>query len=241
MFKPSFYSVVRVGVTPALTFLGRSPTVEGLHHLPATPVVLASNHLAVIDPLFLSAFIPRRLTFAAKAQYFIGHGVKAQAVRWFLTATGQVPLDRDDPEAASATLDSLCMLLDSGRTVAMFPEGYSSPDGRLFRGKTGPARLARAANVPIVPVAITGTQLVNPPGQPSVNLHRAHVTIKLGEPIDSQGEDLRATTDEVMRRIQEMGHQVVAPMYASVIKEPHKHPELRTAPIEDQQQLPDLP
>lgn len=220
------YSVVRAATAPLVKVLGKSPVVSGLSNIPDGPVVLACNHLAVIDPFFLSVYMPSRLVFAAKAQYFTGVGVKAQFVRRFMAATGQVPLDRDDPDAAMETLERLAEMARSGKTIALFPEGYSSPDGRLFRGKTGPARVARMAEVPLVPVALSGTNLVNPPGKPGTHLRRSSVRIDVGKPIDASGDDLRETTDRVMAAIQTMSGQTPAPFYASVIKEPHKHPEL---------------
>lgn len=229
MVQLDTYTAVRVAVAPALTFLGRKPIVRGLENLPDYPVVLASNHLAVIDPYFLSVYLPRRITYAAKVQYFTGSGLKAHAVRKFMTATGAVPLDRDDTDAALVTLRVLAEVVRSGHTVALFPEGYSSPDGRLFKGKTGPVRVAQMAGVPIVPVALEGTNQVNPPGTPGTYLHRAHVNITIGKPIDTSDSDLRNTTEQLMTSIQRMSGQERAHIYASVIKEPHKHPERRNS------------
>ena len=127
---------------PLLTLLGR-PKVEGLEYVPDSgAVILASNHLAVADSFYLPLVVKRRITFLAKSEYFTGTGLKGWFQRWFYTAAGQVPIDRTDADSAQAALETATRLLDEGKLLGMYPEGTRSPDGRLYKGKTGMARVA---------------------------------------------------------------------------------------------------
>ena len=167
---------------PLLAVIGR-PKVEGLENIPADgPAILASNHLAVMDSFFLPLVVRRRITFLAKSEYFTGTGFKGGLIRWFYTAVGQVPIDRTDADAAQAALTTAQRLLDDGKLLGMYPEGTRSPDGRLYKGKTGLARLALQTGVPVIPVAMIGTNRVNPPG--TKMLRFARVTVRFGAPMD---------------------------------------------------------
>src|ERR1700755_1676745 len=149
---------------PLLSLLGR-PKVEGLDYVPSSgPMILASNHLAVADSFYLPLVVARRITFLAKAEYFTGTGLKGWFHRWFFTAAGQVPIDRTDADAAQAALTTAQRLLGEGKLLGMYPEGIRLSDGRLYKGKTGLARLALETGVPVIPVAMVGTDVVNPPG-----------------------------------------------------------------------------
>ena len=142
---------------PLLSLLGR-PKVEGLEHVPQSgPVILASNHLAVADSFYLPLVVSRRITFLAKAEYFTGTGLKGWFTRWFYTVAGQVPIDRTDADSAQSALTTAERILGEGKLLGMYPEGTRSPDGRLFKGKTGLARLALTSGVPVIPVAMIGT------------------------------------------------------------------------------------
>ncbi len=154
---------------PLLTLLGR-PKVEGLEYVPDSgAVILASNHLAVADSFYLPLVVQRRITFLAKAEYFTGTGLKGWFNRWFYTAAGQVPIDRTDADAAQGALDTAAAAAEARASCSgMYPEGTRSPDGRLYKGKTGLARLALETGVPVIPVAMIGTDVVNPPGQQDV-------------------------------------------------------------------------
>src|SRR6201990_1490540 len=148
---------------PLLTLLGR-PKVEGLEYVPDDgPVLLASNHLAVADSFYLPLVVKRRITSLAKSEYFTGTGLKGWFQRWFYTAAGQVPIDRTDADSAQAALTTAARILTQGKLLGMYPEGTRSPDGRLYKGKTGLARLALESGVPVIPVAMIGTNVVNPP------------------------------------------------------------------------------
>src|ERR1700757_5134407 len=150
---------------PLLTLMSR-PKTEGLDNIPDSGAVsLASTHLAVMDSFFLPLMVRRRITFLAKAEYFTGTGLKGWFTRWFYTAAGQVPIDRSNADTAQAALDTAKRLLSEGKLLGMYPEGTRSPDGRLYKGKTGLARLALQTGVPVIPVAMIGTNVVNPPGK----------------------------------------------------------------------------
>jgi 1-acyl-sn-glycerol-3-phosphate acyltransferase len=210
---------------PLLQLLGR-PKVEGLHHVPGTgPAILASNHLAVMDSFFLPLVVRRRITFLAKAEYFTGTGIKGWLSRWFFTAVGQVPIDRADADAAQAALHTAQRLLGEGKVMGMYPEGTRSPDGRLYKGKTGMSRVALRTGVKVIPVAMIGTDAVNPPGSKSWRF--ARVTVRFGKPMDfSRFEGLegnrfieRAVVDEVMYELMRLSGQEYVDLYAADIKE----------------------
>jgi 1-acyl-sn-glycerol-3-phosphate acyltransferase len=210
---------------PLLHLLGR-PKVEGLEYVPSSgPVILASNHLAVMDSFFLPLVVRRRITFLAKSEYFTGTGLKGWFIRWFFTAMGQVPIDRSNADTAQAALDTAERVLGHGKLLGMYPEGTRSPDGRLYKGKTGLARLALQTGVPVIPVAMIGTDVVNPPGTTMLRFGR--VTVRFGKPMDfSRFEGLagnrfieRAVTDEVIYELMGLSDQEYVDIYAASIKE----------------------
>jgi 1-acyl-sn-glycerol-3-phosphate acyltransferase len=210
---------------PLLTLLGR-PKVEGLEHVPDSgAVILASNHLAVADSFYLPLVVKRRITFLAKSEYFTGTGLKGRCQRWFYTAAGQVPIDRTDAGSAQAALETASRLLDEGKLLGMYPEGTRSPDGRLYKGKTGMSRVALRTGVKVIPVAMIGTDAVNPPG--SKTWRFARVTVRIGKPMDfSRFEGLegnrfieRAVVDEVMYELMRLSGQEYVDLYAADIKE----------------------
>ncbi|MCG7597758.1 1-acyl-sn-glycerol-3-phosphate acyltransferase [Mycobacterium sp. PSTR-4-N] len=210
---------------PLLTLLGR-PKVEGLEHVPANgAVILASNHLAVADSFYLPLVVNRRITFLAKAEYFTGTGLKGWFTRWFYTVAGQVPIDRTDADSAQSALTTAERIVSQGKLLGMYPEGTRSPDGRLYKGKTGLARLALETQVPVIPVAMIGTDVVNPPGSKMWRFGR--VTVRFGAPMDfSRFEGLagnrfieRAVIDEVMYELMQLSGQEYVDLYAADIKE----------------------
>ena len=210
---------------PLLSLLGR-PKVEGLDYVPHSgAVILASNHLAVADSFYLPLVVRRRITFLAKAEYFTGTGLKGWFSRWFYTAAGQVPIDRTDADSAQSALNTAERILKQGKLLGMYPEGTRSPDGRLYKGKTGLARLALQTGVPVIPVAMIGTNLVNPPGSKMWRFGR--VQVKFGKPMDfSRFEGLagnrfieRAVIDEVMYELMRLSGQEYVDLYAADVKE----------------------
>ncbi|MBP2331116.1 1-acyl-sn-glycerol-3-phosphate acyltransferase [Kibdelosporangium banguiense] len=203
------------------------PEAEGLENIPKTGgAILASNHLAVSDSFFMPLVIPRRrVTFPAKLEYFTEKGIKGAFKKWFMTGMGQIPMDRTGGSAAQAALDTGIRLLREGNLLGIYPEGTRSPDGRLYKGKTGMARIALEAGVPIIPVAMFGTDIANPIG--SKMWKPTKIRVKFGEPLDfSRYEGLsgdrfveRSITDEVMYALMELSGQEYVDMYAAKVKE----------------------
>jgi 1-acyl-sn-glycerol-3-phosphate acyltransferase len=210
---------------PVLSLLGR-PKIDGLEHVPHDgPAILASNHLAVADSFYLPLVVRRRITFLAKQEYFTGTGLKGWFTRWFYTVAGQVPIDRTDADSAQAALTTAARILDADKLLGMYPEGTRSPDGRLYKGKTGLARMALETGVPVIPVAMIGTNVVNPPGSKMWRFGR--VEVRFGKPMDfSRFEGLagnrfieRAVIDEVMYELMQLSGQEYVDIYAASLKE----------------------
>jgi 1-acyl-sn-glycerol-3-phosphate acyltransferase len=220
-----YWLMKHVLLGPLLRTLFR-PKVEGADHIPATGgVVLASNHLAVADSFFLPLAVTRRVTFLAKREYFTGTGLKGRLKKWFFTGVGQVPIDRSSGAAAQAALDTGVRLLTEGSMLGIYPEGTRSPDGRLYKGKTGLARMVLQSRVPVVPVAMVGTDKVNPIGSKMWRLRP--IRIKIGEPLDFSRYDglagdrfvERSITDEIMYALMELSGQEYVDVYAAKVKE----------------------
>jgi 1-acyl-sn-glycerol-3-phosphate acyltransferase len=177
-----------------------------------------------MDSFYLPLVVRRRITFLAKSEYFTGTGLKGWLSRWFFTAVGQVPIDRSNADTAQAALDTAERVLGEGKLMGMYPEGTRSPDGRLYKGKTGLARLALHTGVPVIPVAMIGTNVVNPPGTTMLRFGR--VTVKFGKPMDfSRFDGLagnrfieRAVVDEVIYELMGLSGQEYVDIYASTVK-----------------------
>ncbi|WP_026421484.1 lysophospholipid acyltransferase family protein [Actinokineospora inagensis] len=222
-----YWLMKRVFLGPVLRLFFR-PRVEGLANVPTTGgALLASNHLAVSDSFFLPLVVPRRVTFPAKLEYFTAPGVKGKLKKWFFTGVGQIPIDRSGGSAAQAALDTVIRLLREGHLVGIYPEGTRSPDGRLYKGKTGVARIALEAGVPVIPVVMIGTDKANPIGS---TLWRPYpIRVKIGEPLDFTRYDglagdrfvERSITDEIMYALMELSTQEYVDMYAAKAKELH--------------------
>ncbi len=216
---PLLYSIGKVTVGNAM-MIGWRPHVEGLENIPRTGgAIFAGNHLSVADELFLGSVVPRHLSFWAKSEYFDGTGVSGWFIRTLLNGLGAIRVERRGGRAALTAFDGAIPVLKAGDAVAIYPEGTRSPDGRLYRGRTGAARLAVAAGVPIVPVGMLGTEKVQPIGQPYPMPFRGRVTIRFGKPIETAGRaddrtSLRALTDELMAEIQKLTGQEYVPRYA---------------------------
>src|SRR5690606_38206338 len=200
-----FYWLLKYVLIGPLIHIYNRPTVEGVENIPADgAAIMAGNHLSIADWLFAPLASPRRINYLAKAEYFTTPGFRGRLQKFLFTASGQYPIDRSSDDAAEAALHAARALLDQGRLVGLYPEGTRSPDGRLYKGKTGMARLALETGVPVIPVAVIGTDRVSPPGPFRWRRHR--VTVKFGTPIDfSRYEGMggnrfveRAVTDEVM-------------------------------------------
>lgn len=226
---PLLYTIGKLTVAPTLRLAFR-PHVEGLEHIPATGgAIFAGNHLSVADELLLGTVVPRHLAFWAKAEYFNGTGVKGAFSKFVLTGLGAIPVERAGGRAALSAFDAAIPVLKAGDLVAVYPEGTRSPDGRLYRGRTGAARLAVAAGVPIIPVGVTGTDKAQPIGTRVPRPGRAEITIRFGKPLDFTGRSddrtsLREMTDELMAEIQKLTGQEYVPRYAPKRAEPTADP-----------------
>jgi 1-acyl-sn-glycerol-3-phosphate acyltransferase len=195
------------------------PRILGRRNVPASgSVLIASNHLSFIDSVVITLVAPRSVSFLAKASYFTGTGLKGWVSRIFFTSIGAIPVERGAGAAAQEALDSgLAVLRESG-AFAIYPEGTRSLDGRIYRGRTGVAWLALTSGAVVIPVALTGTQNLQPVG--SRRLRLARVTVEFGEPLDlgghgraDSGRARRKVTDEVMDAIQRLSGQVSAGVY----------------------------
>jgi len=201
------------------------PWAEGLENIPETgPAILASNHLSFSDSIFLPLVVPRRITFPAKAEYFTGSGVKGRLTAVFMRGIGQIPIDRSGGRASQAAMRAGLKLLRRGELFGIYPEGTRSPDGRLYRGKTGVARLALEAGVLVIPVAMIDTDRLQPPGQVVPRILRPGV--RIGKPLDfsryagmeSDRFVLRSITDEIMYALMTLSGQEYVDIYASSAK-----------------------
>jgi len=210
-----------VAVGPVLRTVFR-PWVEGIENIPDDGgAIIASNHLSFSDSFFLPMEMQRRLTFLAKGDYFNGRGVKGRLTAAFFKGINQVPIDRSGGRASEAALDAGVAILKRGELLGVYPEGTRSPDGRLYRGKTGIARMALEAGVPVVPVAMINTFEVQPPGKIVPRVMR--VGIRIGKPLDfsryagMEGDRfvLRSITDEIMYELMQLSGQEYVDQYAS--------------------------
>ena len=220
-----YWFLKSIALGPLLRVVFR-PRVEGVEHVPAEgPAILASNHLSYADWLFMPLTLTRRVTFVAKAEYFTTPGVKGWFQKKFFSGAGQVPIDRSGANAAEGAMKSAKKILDSGDLFGIYPEGTRSHDGRLYRGKTGVARLALLTGAPVVPCAVVGTDVVAPTGKvfgqwtrPAVRFGPA-LDFSRYEGMEDDRYILRAITDEIMYEIMRLSQQEYVDMYASKAKE----------------------
>ncbi|MFD7924313.1 lysophospholipid acyltransferase family protein [Streptomyces sp. NPDC059740] len=201
------------------------PTVEGHEHIPGDgPVILAGNHVTFIDSIFLSLVVDRPVYFIGKDEYVTGRGLKGRLMAWFFTSCGMVPVDRDGSHGGVAALMTGRRILEQGEAFGIYPEGTRSPDGRLYRGRTGVARLTLMTGAPVVPFAVVGTEKVQPGGKGRP--HIAPVSVRFGPALDFaryEGMDrdryvLRAVTDEVMSHVMRLSGQEYVDVYATKAK-----------------------
>ncbi len=219
-----FYRLMKAIIGPVLRLAFR-PWVRGLNHVPPTGgAILASNHLAVIDSFVLPLVVGRKIRFIGKSEYFTGTGLKGRLTAGFFRGVGTIPVDRAGGKASEAALETGLRILESGNLFGIYPEGTRSPDGRLYRGKTGVARLALEAGVPVIPVAMVGTDIAQPIGRRIPRPVRIGVVI--GEPLDfsryagMQGDRfiLRSITDEIMYTLMGLSGQEYVDTYAATAK-----------------------
>ncbi|WP_130651345.1 lysophospholipid acyltransferase family protein [Egicoccus halophilus] len=216
---PLMYRMIKQGLPPVADRYLRLH-VEGLEHVPTTtPAILASNHLSFVDSLMLPLHVTRPVYFLGKADYW-----DSWRTRWFFSSTGVVPVHRGGGEKGQDSLRTGVDILQRGDLLGIYPEGTRSPDGRLYRGKTGPVRMALEAGVPIVPCAVVGTDRAMPTG--TYVPRREPVTVRYAPPLDlsryrEQRDDpfvLRSATDELMYEIMLLSGQEYVDEYASKVK-----------------------
>ena len=220
-----YWLLKRVVLGPLVLLLFR-PKVSGAENVPRTgPAILASNHLSFSDSIFLPAVLDRRITFPAKMEYFTQRGLTGTLKRLFFTGTGQIPIDRSGGSASAAALAAGLAVLDAGGLFGIYPEGTRSPDGRLYKGKTGVARLALAAGCPVIPVAMIGTGEAQPAGRRLPRI--TSIGVRFGAPITfgqfaglaDDRRALRAMTDEVMTALAGLSGQEYVDDYAASRKQ----------------------
>ncbi|MHA7154914.1 lysophospholipid acyltransferase family protein [Arthrobacter sp. TMN-50] len=220
-----YWFMKRIIVGPILGLLFR-PWVKGMDNVPVDgPAVLVSNHLSFSDSIFLPIAVPRPVIFLAKSEYFTGQGIKGKLTASFFRLSNQLPMDRSGGAASSSSLSAGEAVLNAGGILGIYPEGTRSPDGRLYRGKTGVAKLVLATGVPVIPVAMIGTDKVQPIGRRIPNIRR--IGIIVGEPLDftrykGLAEDRfvqRSVTDEIMYELMRLSGQEYVDVYASSVKE----------------------
>ncbi len=217
------YQLSRVVAGPILHAFGR-PRATGLENIPASgPALLASNHLSIIDSVYLPLMLSRPVVFPAKAEYFTAKGPVGRLWAAYLRSTNQLAMNRDDTRSATATLEAAAEILRAGELFGFYPEGTRSPDGRLYRGRSGLGWLVLNTGAPVIPIAMSGTRKMMPPGK----LPRpAKIEIKIGKPMefghlagDPPGRARRIIADEVMHAIAELSGQEYVHEYASDVKE----------------------
>jgi 1-acyl-sn-glycerol-3-phosphate acyltransferase len=220
-----YWLLKRIFLGPILHALFR-PWIKGEQNIPPTGgAILASNHLSFSDSFFLPLMIDRRVTFLAKSDYFTGRGFKGRLTAGFFKGVGQLPVDRSGGQASEAALAIGLKVLRRGELLGIYPEGTRSPDGRLYRGKTGVARMALEAKVPVIPVVMIDTDKVQPIGRVVPKIGR--VGVILGAPLDFSRYDgmeddrlvLRSITDEIVYELMKLSGQEYVDVYASTMKE----------------------
>jgi len=216
---PGLYRFLH-GVLPPIVDSYLRVHLEGRENVPADGgAVLACNHLSFIDSIVLPLFLPRPVYVLGKADYW-----DSWRTRWFFRGTGVVPVHRGGGEQGEASLRTGVEILGRGELLGIYPEGTRSPDGRLYRGKTGPVRMALEADVPIIPCAVAGTERAMPSG--ATVPKRAEVTVRFGEPLDlsrfrerrTDPFALRSATDELMYEIMLLSGQEYVDEYAARVK-----------------------
>ena len=234
-----FYFLARFVLRPLFRLTCR-PTVVGRENVPLTgPLLLASNHLSFIDSIAIPLMAPRKVGYLAKAEYFTSPGIKGWFQKKFFSGAGQVPIDRSGANAAEGAMKSAMKILAEGDLFGIYPEGTRSHDGKLYRGKTGVARLALETGAPVVPCAVVGTDVVAPAGKVYGSWTRP--VVRFGKPLDfsryagmeNDRYILRSITDEIMYEIMRLSGQEYVDMYAGRAKDESKRLEREAKEAED--------
>lgn len=221
-----FYYFVKYVILWLPLHLLFKPSVQGRKNIPKSgAAIFASNHVSFSDSIFLPLVVKRRITFLAKIDYWRGKGLRGFLTKSFFSGVGQVPVDRAGGSAAEAALNTAIKILQEGKFLGIYPEGTRAPDGRLYRGRTGVARMALEAQVPVVPVAMIGTYEIQPPGKVIPKIGK--IGVRIGKPLDfsryygdaKNVEVLRKVTNEIMQAIHKLSGQEYVDIYASNAKE----------------------
>jgi 1-acyl-sn-glycerol-3-phosphate acyltransferase len=220
----SRFALIKAVLGPIMRLMFR-PQVEGAERIPGDgPVILAGNHVTFIDSMILPLVCDRQVFFIGKDEYVTGKGFKGRLMAWFFSGVGMIPVDRDGGKGGVAALMTGRRILEEGRVFGIYPEGTRSPDGRLYRGRTGIARLTLMTGAPVVPFAMIGTDKIQPGG---AGMPRpSKVTVRFGDPLEFsryEGMDrdryvLRAVTDSVMTEVMRLSGQEYVDMYATKAK-----------------------
>ncbi|MDA2811281.1 lysophospholipid acyltransferase family protein [Nocardiopsis sp. RSe5-2] len=230
----SLYGAAKAVIAPATRTLWPIET-EGVDHIPARgPVILASNHLSNIDPLFIGVAVPRPVVFIAKEELFAEGNAAQRTFTRALRAIGQLSVDRKPGQSSQEAMENSLDVLREGSVFGIFPEGTRSPDGRLYRGQTGLAWLALSSGAPVVPVALYGTDRILPHGRTVPVLRR--VGMRFGAPVDlspwegeaAKARSRRAATDAIMAAIQRLSGQEQVPRFAATVKAELQEQQERT-------------
>ena len=222
---PPLYWLIKFVLLGPFVHTVYRPWIVGDENIPESgPVIIASNHLSFVDSIFLPLLVDRHIVFLAKSEYFTGTGLKGALSRFFFSGVGQVPIDRSGGKASEAALQAGLGVLAQGRQLGIYPEGTRSPDGRLYRGRTGIARMVLESGATVLPVAMIDTDKVLLEGSVFPKLRKVGVVI--GEPLDfsrfrgMEGDRfvLRSITDEIMHELSLLSGQEYADVYASTVK-----------------------
>lgn len=221
-----FYTLLKHVFPGPLMLLWSRPRVTGREHVPRSGgVVLAGNHLSVADSFVVPLVLHRRVHFLGKHEYVTGTGFGGRVKAWFFGTIGMIPVDRGAAAAASASVEVVIDVVRSGKAFGIYPEGTRSPDGRLYKGRTGVAKVVLETGAPVVAVAVIGTDKLNPPGTTLWRPHR--IEIRFGAPMEFSRYDgmsgdrwaERAIVDQIMTAIAELSGQEYVDVYASSVKE----------------------
>jgi 1-acyl-sn-glycerol-3-phosphate acyltransferase len=242
-----YYKLAQLTLGVMLKIVFR-PWAEGAANVPQRgPAIIASNHLSFSDHFFGPLPLRRQVIFLAKSEYFTGRGLKGLLSKAFFSALGQIPVDRGGGAASERALRTGLRVLADGHLLGIYPEGTRSPDGRMYRGKTGIARLALEGQVPVIPCAMVGTFEFMPPGQTRPNF-RIRPGVRFGEPLDfsrfygkaTDRQALREVTDEVTREILKLSGQEYVDIYAQTAKQRLAAGQAPAGPKADGADAPDV-
>ncbi len=232
-----FYWLLKYLIAKPLFGLWWRPWIEGEENLPDDgPVILCSNHLAAGETILLPAMLKRGMVFSAKMELFQIGGLRGRIFRWFLRNIGQLSMDRSGGQASADDIQRFAQVLRDGGVLTMFPEGGRSPDGRLYRGRTGAARLALRENVPVVPAAVSYTQMF----KSRIGIPRLRRPgIRIGKPLDfsawraagNNRDTLRWVTDQIMNQIMELSGQTYVDVYVAAVKAGQRRGQPIAAPV----------